>query len=88
MEFGAVEFTEPSLVWYFRARSQQFMTPLDQKNVESFMAEKGPRFAVLPTEIASRIFPAPPADWKTFSTQGFNLVKLRRSDLTLILKPE
>jgi 4-amino-4-deoxy-L-arabinose transferase-like glycosyltransferase len=88
MEFGAVEFTEPSLVWYFRARVNRFMTPLDRKNVESFMAEEGPRFAILPTEAAGQIFPAPPPDWKTFSTHGFNLVKWKRTGLTLVLKQD
>jgi 4-amino-4-deoxy-L-arabinose transferase-like glycosyltransferase len=88
MEFGAVEFSEPSLVWYFRARVNRFMTLLDRKNVESFMAEEGPRFAILPTDAAAKIFPTPPPQWKTFSTRGFNAVKGRRSDLTLILKPE
>jgi 4-amino-4-deoxy-L-arabinose transferase-like glycosyltransferase len=88
MEFGAVEFSEPSLVWYFRSRVHRFMTLLDRKNVESFMAEEGPRFAILPTAAAARIFPAPPPEWKSFSTRGFNAVKGKRSDLTLILKPE
>jgi 4-amino-4-deoxy-L-arabinose transferase-like glycosyltransferase len=88
MEFGAVEFSEPSLVWYFRARVHPFMTLLDRKNVESFMAEEGPRFAILPTAAAATIFPTPPPEWKTFSTRGFNAVKGKRSDLTLILKPE
>jgi len=88
MEFGAVDFSEPSLVWYFRARVNKFMTLLDRKNVESFMAEEGPRFAVLPTDAAAKIFPAPPPEWKSFSTRGFNAVKGKRSDLTLILKPD
>ncbi len=88
MEFGAVEFSEPSVVWYFRARVNRFMTLLDRKNVDSFMAEEGPRFAILPTDAASKIFPSPPLEWKVFSTKGFNAVKGRRSDLTLILKPE
>ena len=88
MEFGAVEFSEPSVVWYFRARVNRFMTLLDRKNVDSFMAEEGPRFAILPTDAASKIFPSPPPEWKVFSTKGFNAVKGRRSDLTLILKPE
>jgi 4-amino-4-deoxy-L-arabinose transferase-like glycosyltransferase len=88
MEFGAVEFNEPSLVWYFRGRVKTFMTLLDRKNVDSFMAEEGPRFAILPTDAASKIFPNPPPAWKTFSTRGFNAVKGKRSDLTLILRPE
>src|SRR5205814_2656053 len=29
MEFGAVDFQEPSLVWYFRSRLHGWMTPLN-----------------------------------------------------------
>jgi hypothetical protein len=64
------------------------MTLLDRNNVDSFMAEEGPRFVILPTDAATNIFPNPPSDWKMFSTRGFNAVKGKRSDLTLILKPE
>jgi 4-amino-4-deoxy-L-arabinose transferase-like glycosyltransferase len=87
MEFAAVEFNEPSLVWYFRSRVKNFMTILERKDVDSFMARTGPRFAVLPTAAAREIFANPPSDWKTFSTSGFNITKGKRIDLTLILKP-
>ena len=88
MEFGVVEFNEPSVVWYFRSRLKTFMTLLDRKNVDSFMAEEGPRLAIVPTAALGDIFPIVPPDWKVFSTRGFNAVKGRRSDLTLVLKPE
>lgn len=88
MEFGAVEFNEPSLVWYFRHRLDTFMTLLDRKNVDSFMAEEGPRLAILPTAAAEKIFANPPPDWKIYKTRGFNAVKGKRSDLTLVLKPQ
>ncbi len=38
MEFGAVEFTEPSLVWYFRDHIHGFMTPLKRKDAAEFMS--------------------------------------------------
>src|SRR5438477_4546351 len=49
MEFGAVDFQEPSLVWYFRSRAKGWMTPLKQKNAAEFMEKTGPRFVILPT---------------------------------------
>jgi hypothetical protein len=52
------------------------------------MEQMGPRFVILPTELANRIYPIRPAGWKTFSVRGFNLVKGRRSDLTLLMKSE
>jgi 4-amino-4-deoxy-L-arabinose transferase-like glycosyltransferase len=86
MEFGAVNFQEPSLVWYFRSRAKGFMTPLNQKNAAQFMSRDGARFVVLPTEAA--LFPNQPTTSKTFSTSGFNLAKGKHVDVTLVLKPE
>jgi 4-amino-4-deoxy-L-arabinose transferase-like glycosyltransferase len=88
MEFGAVDFQEPSLVWYFRSRVRGWMTPMNQESAGEFMGKAGPRLVVLPTEHAHTIFPNPPANWKTFSTTGFNIVKGKHVDLTLVLKPE
>lgn len=88
MEFGAVEFTEPSLVWYFRSRTNGWMTTLRPRDVQRFMEQTGARFVIVPSKSAGEIYPALPADWKRFSTHGFNIVKGKRVDLTLILKPE
>ena len=88
MEFGAVDFQEPSLVWYFRSRVHGWMTPLNATTAVTFMGKSGPRFAVLPTALAAKTFPDPPATWKSFSTRGFNIAKGKRVDLTLVLKPD
>ncbi len=88
MEFGAVDFQEPSLVWYFRSRVHGWMTPLNTTTAVTFMGKSGPRFAVLPTARAAKTFPDPPATWKSFSTRGFNIAKGKRVDLTLVLKPD
>ncbi len=88
MEFGAVDFAEPSLVWYFRSRVTGWMTTLSRANVKRFMEKMGPRFVVIPTAMVEKVFPSPPASWKRFSTRGCNLVKGRRVDLTLLLKPD
>jgi 4-amino-4-deoxy-L-arabinose transferase-like glycosyltransferase len=88
MEFGAVDYREPSLVWYFRSRVHGWMTPLNQKSAASFMEKPGPRFLILPTESVTTAFPNPPSTWKMFSTAGFNLAKGKRTDLTLLLKPD
>jgi 4-amino-4-deoxy-L-arabinose transferase-like glycosyltransferase len=88
MEFGAVDFQEPSLVWYFRSRAKGWMTPLKQKNVGEFMNRAGSRFVILPTADATEIFSNLPSSWKTFSTSGFNIAKGKHVDLTLVLKPD
>jgi 4-amino-4-deoxy-L-arabinose transferase-like glycosyltransferase len=88
MEFGAVGYTEPSLVWYFRSRVKGWMTTLDADNAVQFMEKGGPRFVILPTELATKVYPIPPSTWKTFSTGGLNIAKGKRADLTLVLKPD
>jgi 4-amino-4-deoxy-L-arabinose transferase-like glycosyltransferase len=88
MEFGAVDFQEPSLVWYFRSRAKGWMTPLKQKNAAEFMEKTGPRFVILPTTLVAKTFPEPPATWKSLTTRGFNVAKGKDVDLTLVLKPE
>ena len=88
MEFGAVDFNEPSLVWYFRGRVRGFLAPLNSSRVADFMAKAGPRFVIVPTSLTTTLFAEHPENWKMFSTRGFNIVKGKRVDLTLVLKPE
>jgi 4-amino-4-deoxy-L-arabinose transferase-like glycosyltransferase len=87
MEFGAVDFTEPSLVWYFRSSVKGWMTTLTRDRVALFMGKSGPRFVIVPTKLAETDFTNLPRGWKTFSTHGFNLAKGQHVDLTLVLKP-
>jgi len=88
MEFGAVDFQEPSLVWYFRSEVNSWMTPLNQKSAAEFMERSGARFVILPSALVPKIFTNPPSNWKTLSTHGFNVVKGKNVDLTLVLKPD
>jgi len=88
MEFAAVEYNEPSLVWYFRGRVNGFMTPLNRDAVVPFMEQDGARFVMMPTNLVRDLFPNPPPNWKTFSTCAFNIAKGKRVDLTLVLKSD
>ncbi|MDQ2824515.1 MAG: hypothetical protein M3R29_03615, partial [Verrucomicrobiota bacterium] len=90
MKFAAFHYKEPSLVWYFRSRVRGWMqtTGLDLGNIPRFMQKDGGRFIILPTEVAREIYPTLPDNLKEFSTDGFNIVKGKRANLTLILKPE
>ena len=88
MQFAAVEFQEPSLVWYFRSRVQGFLTPLKKRRAAEFMSAPDPRFIILPTPVAGELFANPPASWRFFTVNGFNIAKGKRVDLTLVLKPE
>jgi 4-amino-4-deoxy-L-arabinose transferase-like glycosyltransferase len=88
MQFAAVEFQEPSLVWYFRSGIQGFLTPLNKRRAAEFMSAPDPRFIVLPTPVAGELFANPPASWRFFTASGFNIAKGKRIDLTLVLKRE
>jgi len=88
MEFGAVEFTEPSLVWYFRDKVRGFMTPLKRKQAGEFMSRSGGRFVVLPTTAVAEVFPNVDVSWRSYRATGFNIPKGRRVDLTMLLKPD
>ena len=87
MEFGAVDFAEPSLVWYFRSRAKGWMTTLNRETVKPFMDRAGGRFVIIPTRLLDEIFPDRPLSWRAFSTRGFNVAKGKQVDLTLLLKP-
>jgi 4-amino-4-deoxy-L-arabinose transferase-like glycosyltransferase len=87
-KFAAVEFQEPSLVWYFRSRVEGFLMPLNKRRAAEFMSAPDPRFVVLPTPVAGEIFANPPASWRFFTVSGFNVAKGERVDLTLVLKPK
>ena len=89
MEFGAVDYNEPSLVWYFRSRVGGFFNSgLDSASVRPFMEKPGPRFVIVPAALAEKIYPKLPNGWKSFSARhGFNVAKWKRVDLILILKP-
>jgi 4-amino-4-deoxy-L-arabinose transferase-like glycosyltransferase len=88
MQFGSIEFQEPSLVWYFRGRVNGFLTPLNKRRAAEFMSASGPRFVIAPMPVAGSLFADRPAKWQTFSISGFNIAKGKRVDLTLVLKPE
>jgi 4-amino-4-deoxy-L-arabinose transferase-like glycosyltransferase len=88
IQFAAVEFQEPSLVWYFRSRVQGFFTPLKKRRAAEFMNAPDPRFIVLPTPLAGELFANAPPSWRFFTVNGFNIAKGKRIDLTLVLKSE
>jgi 4-amino-4-deoxy-L-arabinose transferase-like glycosyltransferase len=88
MQFAAVKFQEPSLVWYFRSRVKGFLSPLSKRRGPDFMSAPGGRFIILPTPVAGKFFANPPRGWEFFTTSGFNIAKGKRVDLTLVLKPE
>lgn len=86
MDFGNVDYAEPSVVWYFRSRCHGFFRGLNPDQVEQFMEFPGPRFVIVPTPLAEALSAKIPADWKRYRAKGFTIVKGRPTDLTMILK--
>jgi 4-amino-4-deoxy-L-arabinose transferase-like glycosyltransferase len=87
MEFANVDYAEPSVVWYFRSRAHGFFRGLNPDQVHKFMTHPGPRFVIVPTEVAKAAYPQIPPVWRSYTAHGFTFVKGRPTDLTLILKP-
>ena len=88
MEFASEEFEEPSLVWYFRKHVDGFYSKPSPKKFPKYMAEKGPRFCVLPTGEVSTILPDADPAWKRFDVRGINVAKGRLVELTMFIKEE
>jgi hypothetical protein len=87
MHFGNVDYAEPSVVWYFRSRVHGFFWSGNPDQVRKFMELWGPKFVIMPTEVARAVYPEIPSGWKTYTAQGLNFAKGKRVDLTMILKP-
>ena len=87
MEFGAIGYREPSLIWYFRRHVDGWMSDLDENSLKPFLERPGGRFAVMPTGVAQKMYPTLPVGWKSYAVQGFNTASGKRVNLTLILKP-
>jgi 4-amino-4-deoxy-L-arabinose transferase-like glycosyltransferase len=87
MHFGAVDYSEPSVVWYFRSRVHGFLWAGKPDQVKTYMGFWGPKFIIMPTEVARAVYPEIPPGWKTYSAHGFAFAKGKSVDLTMILKP-
>jgi 4-amino-4-deoxy-L-arabinose transferase-like glycosyltransferase len=88
MEFANIDYFEPSVVWYFRGRAHGFFRGLHPpEQVHKFMTYHGPCFVIMPTEMAKTVYPQIPPGWKSYTVRGYNLVKGKPTDLTMILKP-
>jgi len=88
MEFGAVGYRDPSLVWYFRKHIKGFMTELQEGEVHAYMERPGARFVVYPSVLAAQIYPTVPEGWKTYTARGFSAANMKRLELTMVLKPK
>jgi 4-amino-4-deoxy-L-arabinose transferase-like glycosyltransferase len=87
MHFGNVDYAEPSVVWYFRSRVHGFFWGVNPDEVKKFMGFWGPKFIIMPTEMAKAVYPEIPPGWKSYTAQGFAFAKGKRTDLTMIVKP-
>ena len=87
MHFGNVDYAEPSVVWYFRSRVHGYFWAGNPDQVRKYMEFWGPKFVIMPTDVARAVYPEIPLGWKSYTAQGFNFAKGKPTDLTMILKP-
>ncbi|HTI68510.1 MAG TPA: glycosyltransferase family 39 protein [Candidatus Limnocylindria bacterium] len=85
-EIGSNEYDEPSLVWYFRKKTQGFHRSMPAPALKQFMAEPGPRLCVLPTKDVGQVFGTIPPTWHSNRVTGLNLVHGRKVDITILIR--
>ena len=78
MHFGNVDYAEPSVVWYFRSRVHGFSWSGRPQDVKAYMEMSGPKFIILPAEVAKATYPEPPPGWRSQSAKGFNFARGNR----------
>ncbi|MGC3990823.1 MAG: glycosyltransferase family 39 protein [Chthoniobacteraceae bacterium] len=80
---AAVDYSEPGLVWYLRARVQSDLKKLKRSDVPGFLQESGPAACILPTEQLPKLSLDPA--WQVVSTRGFDIAKGRFINLSMIV---
>lgn len=88
MSLATVDYIEPSLVWIFRQRIEGFQTAVKEKRLPAWLAQPGPRIAVLSGAAARRLQPQLDPAWPIYHAAGWHPVKGRRIRLALIVKKE
>lgn len=87
-QIAAVGYTEPSLVWYFRAHTACFMEYPGEAGLQSFLDRPGSRICILPSEMATRILGAQPAGCRRVDVEGINPVNGKRARLCAVVKAD
>jgi hypothetical protein len=88
MEFAAVNFEEPSLVWSFRKIVNGFHQPLERSQVAGFMMREGPRFCILLAADFAAIEHRLDPRWEKIRHRGFNIANGHWVELVLVVKRE
>ena len=80
---GCFGFTEPSLVWRFRAVTTNYVTLGGVERAKDFLTNAPPFILVLPTDALAQL---PDTNGLQISVRGLDLVKFKNRDLTAIVK--
>jgi 4-amino-4-deoxy-L-arabinose transferase-like glycosyltransferase len=86
MEFAAVNFEEPSLVWSFRKIVKGFHHALERSQVAGFMMREGPRFCILPAADFAAIEHRLDPRWEKIRHRGFNVANGTWVELVMLVK--
>ena len=82
-KIGCFGYTEPSLVWRFRAGTTNCVTLAGAEQAKDFLTNEPPFILVLPTDQLSML---PDTNGILFSVRGLDLVKFKSLDLTAIVR--
>lgn len=81
---GCFGYTEPSLVWRFRAVTTNHVTLADIEQVKNFLTNPPPLIIVLPTRDLAEL---KDTNSRQFQVHGFDMVRFKKWELTAILHP-
>jgi len=82
-KIGCFGFTEPSLVWKFRAVSTNYVTLGGVEQAKDFLTNSPPYILVVPTEFLAKL---PDTNGTLISVRGIDVVKFKNRNLTAIFR--
>jgi 4-amino-4-deoxy-L-arabinose transferase-like glycosyltransferase len=86
MRIAAVDFQEPSLVWYFRSKSRHQIAVIGERDAPKFLAAEGPRALIIPASRAQEVAAGAGVPLERIESSGFNIAKGHRTRLTMLVK--
>jgi hypothetical protein len=77
-QVASVGFGEPSLYWYFRAHTRQFIQHIDPDEAEAFLAGAGPRLCIVSDLRLAEVLTARFPDARREESTGINVANGRQ----------
>jgi 4-amino-4-deoxy-L-arabinose transferase-like glycosyltransferase len=82
---AAVDFQEPSLVWYFRGRSDHEIAMIAEREAPAFLSAGGARAVIIPASRAEGVASRAGVPLERIEASGYNIAKGQRTRLTMLV---